>query len=218
MLRKVILLNCILICGVFTCQAGEVLDLTNEKVTYPMINWSSGVSLSSFAIQPLQITLNFEKKDYFVDEEFIYEITLKNISGKDFRIPWSIDGVKIVTDPMEPPPDFMNLGIRLHNEMSLNTNRKLTFGSCITLYGSSAAEASLKPDETVLIRAKERWSKDILDHYGTEENKIALEVHARAVFSDGLEWAKGSYNALALSEPVKIEVKIPLDEADKGTE
>ena len=153
----------------------DILDLTvgDKIISSANILWGRGGG-SSYSRSIVSVALKLDKGRYIVGEEFIYEISVKNISEKEILIPCDTDGDKINNgnmshSPKDLPAGFMhtNAIIRFHEDTAKTDRSTLYFlmPGTVRLYGSDAFASSiktLKPHESVMIRATGRWSGEEL--------------------------------------------------------
>ena len=205
-------------------QYVDILDLTvgDKIVSDTKMNWGGGGGSSSS--RPIvSVTLNLDKDRYVLGEEFIYEISLKNISEKEIQIPWDTDGDKINygTESYsyeDLPVGFMKVlsSIRYSDpfvKVDDTTTVHLMPGT-IALYGSDAFASSikaLKPEESVMIRAAGRWSDDrinkVIFDKTTDGSNVTLEIYANWIFSYGIDFR--AYEQMYNSPTIQIELEIP---------
>jgi hypothetical protein len=164
---NIILCLFLLLAPATRAQDDNFLDLT--KMGFPkkekVRGWGgsvgtgkSGDSRSSVDFVPLKLTLlNCDKLNYQLGDRVIYDVMLENVGDKTYVIPWSPDWEKVEGNAEEPPPGYLAayLTLAIHDdtwgEMSMNG---------VALYGSKLLRGSLKslrPGETVRIRAFSRW-------------------------------------------------------------
>ena len=202
----------------------DILDLTvgDKIVSDTKMYWGGGGGSSSS--RPIvSVTLNLDKDRYVLGEEFIYEVSLKNVSGKEIRIPWDTDGDKINYGKEsysyeDLPEGFMKAGAMIRYPGDIleidGTTTMSTPPGFVNLYGSNAFASSikiLKPDESILIRAAGRWSNDrinkvIFDKTSDGSNAI-LEIYASWIFSYGIDFVL--YETMYNSPTIQIELEIP---------
>jgi len=227
MLRKVILLNCLMICGVFPCPADEVLDLTNAEISGgPEGAWWTMLQKNSTEFWPLKPSLSIlsfklDREDYRLGQEFIYEVTIKNISDGDLTIPVQPDGFKVIDNIDECPPGFIYviLAVRVDNEWKTDPNRWTTIHT-IPLFGSDLVPLSLKrlkQNESITIRGRGAWKDAHImnPRYPDDVKYGPMRVFATWTFCgwmvDGLE---RSFD----SKSVEVQLNAPAEASDSTKE
>lgn len=216
-----------LLCFLFSAleiqnQYVDILDFIagNIVVSDAKKNWGGGGGSS--ASQPIvSVALKMDKERYVLGEEIIYEISVKNISGKEIQIPWDTDGDKINNGDIsysyeDLPAGFMSAsaGVWLRNDDNSKNDSILKING---LYGSNAFASSikvLKPEESVMIRAAYLFDRGDLNSSAfdrTNDNlSIILEIYAKWMFSYGIDVM--AFNQMTDSTSIQIEFEIPPDE------
>jgi len=168
----------------------------------------------------VSVSLKLDKKRYVLGEEYIYEISVKNISGKEIRIPWDTDGDKVnngnISYSMEDlPAGFTRVLTSI--EVRNNTLMVTPVLEVVGLHGSDAFILSIKtmkPEESVMIRATGRWNIDNLIKKEFDEatvsSSIFLELYAVWNFLNGNDFI--AYKQWTPSPPIEIELEIPPNE------
>jgi len=207
-------------------QYVDILDLTigDRIISEMQKRWGSGSGGSSS--RPIvSVMLKLDKDRYVVGEEFIYEISVRNISGEEIRIPWDTDGDKINNGNEsysyeDLPAGFIEVytGIKYPNHIKKDDYTYVgPSPGIVALYGSDAYTSSiktLKPEESVMIRATGRWNRDFVKwtiYDRIEDSSIViLEICAIWDFAHGIDG--GKYHQITYSIPIQIKIEIPPDE------
>jgi len=220
MITMISLLYFLFSTAVVQTEYTDILDLTvgDKIISSANMRWGGGGG-SNFSRHIVSVAIKFDKDRYVMGEEFIYEISIKNVSGEEIHIPWDTDGDKINNGNesysyKDLPAGFMRAYACISHGNPLVAT--LPLEEPIVLYGSDAFAASikkLKPEESVMIRAAGHWNKDRIptDELANNSNKI-VKIYARWHFSYGIDVMK--YKQSTDSEPMEIELIIPPDEKE----
>ena len=145
---------------------------------------------------------------------------IKNISGDEIQIPWDTNGDKInyynvSLSSEDLAPGFMYASVYLRpqiedyyypvNEAHVDLHASDGFPS---------SKKTLKPEESVMIRAAGYWDdetlKDIMFKITTDSSTIKLPIYAYWNFRDGRD---SKYRGVATSDTIQIELEIPQEES-----
>ena len=208
-------------CSMFPCQAEEIFDFTNAEIRTPEMEWWF-LTIRSSEFWPLKpslsiLSLKFDRENYTIGQEFIYEVVVKNVSGGDLIIPIESDGFKVINNVKDKPPSgFLVVAISLvtYDENKDKFDREYEYFTTIGLYGSDLLPSSLKtlkPDESVTIRARGTWEARQINSRNPEDIKYGpLKVYARWSFRYWL--IPGLENMVELKPGVEIQLSAPLEE------
>ena len=192
----------------------EVLDLT-KRVLLPDRRWSMVEVFHSSArepVPPLDLSLILPQEVYRFDDEFVFEVAIKNITGVPFPIPWEPDWTKIVPEekPARLPEGYRSATLFLNAGPAEQEVDLVAFG----LDGSEEVGGSIRvlaPGETVRIRAKGNWSR-LTRSPQTDLSPVKVSLWAEWVYfygmrqtlaaTEGVQWETG-----ACSEPQEVTVE-----------
>ena len=211
------LLTCLLSVGVVAAQErpAGILDLTMETIAVADLRSGGGVGISEQDPHAVEVSFSMDKSRYRTDEEFSYEIKVRNISGKDLEVPWRTDGPTVVMDPPKRPSGFLYASVGLENH---GTHHRSVVA--LGLYGSNEAPSSkktLRPGDFVLIRGVGSWDTYLMYDkwlaYGPvddSQRERTVNVNAYWRYKEGFDDI--SYRAYADSEKIQIELVMHSDE------
>lgn len=143
--------------------SSELLDLTGRPpLPAKLSGWGSvsDVGGEGGTIQkrePLRVRLAAGPSTNRLGADFVYDVTLENITEAPVRIPWEPDWRKVETGfEHDPPPGYLCARVTLWAASELGEQLVAE----ASLYGSNAAPGSLmtlRPGESVRIRAPGTW-------------------------------------------------------------
>ncbi|GAB4254679.1 MAG: hypothetical protein Kow00109_30000 [Acidobacteriota bacterium] len=177
-----------LVLGALLFGQGEILDLTNRSLP-PEPHWRVGegfVSSAGELAPPLELSLTLGEEVYRFDEEFMFEVAIKNVTEVPFPIPWEPDWRRIVPEerPAQLPKGYRNAGLFLTADLAGQQVTLVSFG----LDGSEEVPGSIRvlaPSETVRIRAKGNWG-GLTGLTGTKPAPIEVSLCAEWVYFYGM--------------------------------
>jgi hypothetical protein len=192
----------------------EVLDLT-KRVLPPDRRWGVVEVSHSGArepVPPLDLSLILPQEVYRFDDEFVFEVAIKNITGVPFPIPWEPDWTKIVPEekPDRLPEGYRSAALFLSAGPAEQKVNLVAFG----LEGSEEVGGSIRvlaPGETVRIRAKGNWSR-LTRSVQTDLSPVKVSLWAEWAYfygmrqtlaaTEGVQW-----KTRACSEPQEVTVE-----------
>jgi hypothetical protein len=188
-------------------QNDDFLDLTKARVSLSEKTSGSGrgrgvgpggpLTPEAPKVPPLKVTLlGLDKRSYQIGDEAIFEIKIENVTKNPIVVPWSADHGKVNPDENRTPPNYLVSGVSL--TFRDGVDGELIFGG-EGIYGSGLVPGSLKtlkPGQSVRIRAATRLSLMIPENGARLARKLPLKIELRAKYS----FLEGSYYEPILSE------------------
>jgi hypothetical protein len=136
----------------------HVLDLTTPAVVVsagPAAGINSGHSGQMARPFPMELLLrSLDRPEYRLGEEIVYEVTLRNISGRQILLPWSVDLEPVYAAGTPPLRAGLALQITDDAKGASADDPRL---AVVSLGGSPGLPGSilpLEPGDTAVIRAK----------------------------------------------------------------
>lgn len=186
----------------------DLSALTRPIPRDPSFEWSTGglPDPRAAVVIPFSMTLHpLERQSFLYAEHFTYEFSLKNISGQEMAIPWSMDwkrvfGKSTVGDPA--PPGYTTAAFYLFAQ----DGKGDAFDTPIeVLRGSDNLPGSIKvlqPGEEVRIRVPTSWELTTEWPHKSKMPKLPYTFQVRAVFSYGYRQSPLSVKGLWIADRV----------------